>query len=239
MEEAVVTDPYAYVSFNDFFTRALNPEARPISLGLQDFVSPADATISQLGLIYQESIIQAKNHSYTTSELLGGDAALASHFYNGTFITLYLAPHNYHRVHMPLDGYLSRMIYIPGTLFSVNAETTAKIPNLFARNERVVCIFNTSIGKVAIILVGAMIVGSIETVWAGTIQSTTGTIQQWKFEQQPIFLRRGEEMGRFKLGSTVIVLLEKEVLTWKLGLDANDTVQMGQSLGKTNIGKSK
>lgn len=234
MAEAQETDPFAYPSFNAFFTRALKPNARPIASGLYDFISPVDGTISQVGAISNGKIIQAKHHHYSVKELLGGNQELAESFKEGSFITVYLAPHQYHRVHMPIDGYLSQMIYIPGRLFSVNPYTTNKTENLFARNERVVSLFNTSSGRAAVIMVGAMIVGSIETSWTGTVNRKQNDIQEWHYAQ-PIYLKRGEEMGRFKLGSTVIVLLEKESIQWNLGLSSQEEVLLGQSLGQIRI----
>lgn len=231
LEEALITDPYQYDSFNDFFTRSLNPNARPIAQGIHDLVSPADGCISQFGSIDQDQIFQAKGHHFTVQDLLGGEKEQTKPFINGSFLTVYLAPKDYHRVHMPLDGNLSHMIYVPGRLFSVNAKTTDSTPNLFARNERVIAFFNTSIGRVAIILVGAMIVGSIETVWAGTITPPRKqTIQRWQYNN-PISLKRGFEMGRFKLGSTVILLFEPGMVTWDPQLTNSYPVQMGQRLG--------
>jgi phosphatidylserine decarboxylase len=231
LEEAIEPNPFAYSSFNDFFTRALQPHTRPIASGLYDFVSPADGCISQMGNIEEGQIFQAKNHNFDVKSLLGSNDETAAVFHQGSFLTVYLAPHDYHRVHMPIDGYLSQMIYVPGRLFSVNTETTRATPNLFARNERVVCLFKTSIGKVAVILVGAMIVGSIETLWAGTITPSTckRVIQQSDYAN-PIYLKRGEEMGRFKLGSTAIVLLEKQII-WDDLIGPDVKVLMGQKLG--------
>lgn len=231
MAESQEINPYAFPSFNAFFTRDLKPELRPIAGGLFDLVSPADGTISQISSVDQGYMIQAKNHKFTVTHLLGGDDTLAAPFINGSFVTVYLAPHDYHRVHMPIDGDLSQMVYIPGRLFSVNTQTAASTPNLFARNERVVSIFNTSVGRVAVILVGAMIVGSIETVWAGTVTAQrTGKIQTWQYEHL-IRLKRGEEMGRFKLGSTVIVLLESKAVTWDFNLESDHSLKMGQHIG--------
>ena len=233
LEEAVNPDPYQYKSFNEFFTRALKPEVRPISQALNVLVCPADGEISQLGAIEDGRIIQAKNHNFTVQDLLGGDAKYALPFRQGSFMTVYLAPKDYHRVHMPVDGVVSEMIYIPGQLFSVNNKTATNIPNLFARNERVVVFFNTSVGRVAMVLVGAMIVGSIETVWAGTVtgqQNQNLPIQHWHYDS-PIHYRRGEEMGRFKLGSTVIVLFEQNKVVWDPEFMASTMVQMGQRLG--------
>lgn len=231
LAEAVNPNPYEYACFNDFFTRALKPEGRPIASGIHDLVSPVDGQISQLGVIAASKIFQAKGHHFTTEELLGGDAALAEPFANGSFLTVYLAPKDYHRVHMPIDGALTQIIYVPGSLYSVNFKTTGCTPNLFARNERVIAIFNTSIGRVAVVLVGAMIVGSIEMISTGTITPPRcKSIQIWNLDH-PINLKRGEELGRFKLGSTVIMLFEEKKVTWDPVFAATELVQFGQRLG--------
>lgn len=231
LAEAVNPNPYQYASFNDFFTRALKPEVRPIANGIHDLVSPADGQISQLGAIEEGKIFQAKGHHFTAEELLGGDSVLAEPFVKGSFLTVYLAPKDYHRVHMPIDGTLTQMIYVPGSLFSVNFKTTNCTSNLFARNERVIAIFNTSIGRVAVVLVGAMIVGSIEMTSTGTITPPRRkSIQTWNMDH-PIYLKRGEELGRFKLGSTVIVLFEENKVTWDPPFAATEPVQLGQRLG--------
>lgn len=233
LEEAQESNPYCYPSFNAFFTRSLQPHVRPIACLATDFVSPADGTISQIGQIEKGRLIQAKGHDFDVRALLGGEEKLANHFLQGSFLTIYLAPHDYHRVHMPIDGHLCKMIYVPGQLFSVNARTANDIPNLFARNERVISIFNTTAGKVALILVGAMIVGSIETRWAGTISPNANAKrkqQQWNYENS-IYLKRGEEMGRFKLGSTVIVLLENNTIDWNSDFGPEQIVRYGQGIG--------
>jgi phosphatidylserine decarboxylase len=231
LSEAEESNPFAYASYNDFFTRSLKPTLRPIASGLHDFASPADGQISQFGSIEYDLIFQAKKHFYTTSDLLGGNADTAKAFLNGHFVTIYLAPKDYHRVHMPIDGQLFKMIYIPGKLFSVNHRTTNYTPNLFARNERVVALFHTSIGDVAMVLVGAMIVGSIETVWAGTITPPhRNRIQFWDYNH-PISLKRGEEMGRFKLGSTVIVLTEADTLEFDPTCMMHQDLKMGERIG--------
>lgn len=236
LNEAQQSNPYLYTSFNDFFTRALLPQVRPIASSPSDFVSPVDGTISQLGKIEEGSLIQAKGHDFNVSALLGGEENIAAPFMQGSFLTIYLAPHDYHRVHMPIDGQLTKMIYVPGKLFSVNTRTANAIPNLFARNERVISIFKTPVGQVAIILVGAMIVGSIETRWAGTIHSNHSSKkpQEWNYES-PINLKRGEEMGRFKLGSTVIVLLENNVIDWDSQFGPMQKVQYGQKMGTLKL----
>lgn len=239
LSEAEITDPFQYPSFNALFTRRLNPRFRPIADGLHDIVSPADGRICTLGKLEDGTLLQAKGQTYQVQDLLGGDEDLSAHFLNGRFITIYLAPHDYHRVHMPVDGHLSEMIYVPGKLFSVNNETVQSVPKLFARNERVICIFNTNKGRVAVILVGAMIAGSIETLWAGTVTPRSPqTILRLNYENG-IFLRRGEEMGRFKFGSTVIVLTESETLSFDLGLEAGSKVMMGQKIAEMRSSRNK
>lgn len=233
LDEATIEDPFLYPSFNAFFTRPLKPHLRPIAAGLHDFVSPADGCISTLGNLENGALVQAKGHNFTVLSLLGGEAALAKPFQQGRYATVYLAPQDYHRVHMPMDAYLTEMIYVPGNLFSVNHRTAEYIPELFARNERVVCLFNTSQGRMSMVLVGAMIVGSIETLWAGTITPRLKREIKSFIYDSPIFLRRGEEMGRFKLGSTVIVLTESAALNFELSFITakNEKVVMGQRIG--------
>ncbi len=214
MDEALHPDPTHYKSFNQFFVRELKPGVRPIADGDEVITHPADACVSQFGPIDDGQLIQAKGHRYSALELLGGDEALAQEFDQGAFATLYLSPRDYHRVHMPCDGTLRQMIYVPGDLFSVNPLTAENVPNLFARNERVVCIFDTVFGPMAQVLVGATIVGSIELVWAGTVTPPRGnTVYRWDYPAQgdkSVVLKKGEEMGRFKLGSTVINLFAKD-----------------------------
>jgi phosphatidylserine decarboxylase len=230
--EAAEPNPYAYPSFNAFFTRALQKDARPIVIEAQTLTSPADGEISQLGKIQEDSILQAKGRFFSAAALLGNDADLAKPFLNGSFLTVYLAPKDYHRVHMPFDGTLTDMIYIPGSLFSVSTKTAESIHHLFARNERVVAFFNTVVGRMAVVLVGAMIVGSIETVWAGSITSPRGqTIRHWHYEENTIQLKQGDELGRFKLGSTAIVLVENNLAEWDPILQALSPVKMGQAIG--------
>lgn len=230
MTEALESNPYAYSSFNDFFTRALKPQARPIASGHENFVSPADGYVSQFGSISAGKVIQAKNHFCTVKQLLSSLSQDADIFQEGAFLTVYLAPHNYHRVHMPCDGELIEMIHVPGHLFSVNMKTAASVSELFAQNERMIAIFKTPFGKMALVLIGAMIVGSIETAWTGTLPpAEKDNPKKWIYDNT-IRFKKGEEMGRFKLGSTVIVLLEKNKITWE-GLDLLMPVQMGQTLG--------
>ncbi|WP_061019336.1 archaetidylserine decarboxylase [Vibrio splendidus] len=231
MDEALHSDPKHFKTFNEFFVRELKDGMRPIAEGESVIVHPADARVSQFGPITDGQLIQAKGHDYSARELLGGDPALADEFKDGEFATLYLSPSDYHRVHMPCDGTLRQMIYVPGDLFSVNPLTAENVPNLFARNERVVCIFDTEFGPMAQVLVGATIVGSIEQVWAGTITPPRGnSVYKWDYPAQgnnAIILKKGEEMGRFKLGSTVINLFAKDAIKF------DDTMQNGE---KTVLG---
>ncbi|MDR6228647.1 phosphatidylserine decarboxylase [Pseudomonas sp. SORGH_AS199] len=234
MRQAQVEDPTAYESFNAFFTRALKPGARPLPAAADVVVSPSDGAISQLGRIEHGRIFQAKGHSYSLLELLGGDGLRAAPFMGGHFATIYLSPKDYHRVHMPLTGTLKEMVYVPGRIFSVNQLTAENVPELFARNERVVCIFDTAVGPMAVILVGAMIVASIETVWAGLVTPPKRELKRFAYDEAaraPITLRTGDELGRFKLGSTAIVLFGPEAVNWSAELGALSTVNMGQLLG--------
>jgi len=231
MSEAQEPDTEKYAYFNAFFTRALKPSARPLSDNPEALISPADGTISEAGSIDGERILQAKNHNYTLSALLAGDDSLANQFVDGTFATIYLSPKDYHRVHMPCDGVLQQMVYVPGKLFSVNQYTADHVPGLFARNERVISIFNTDYGPMALILVGAFNVGSMETVWHGMVTPPYGhQLAQWDYRQQNIGLRRGEEMGRFNMGSTVIVLMPKQTVEANAVLQNARNIQMGQDL---------
>ena len=233
MSEAVEEDPEAYASFNDFFTRPLKEGMRPLPDQADAIVCPADGAISQLGDIEYGRVFQAKGHDYSLTELLGGDSDLAGEFQGGKFATVYLSPSDYHRVHMPLSGTLRKMIHVPGRLFSVNQTTAENVPRLFARNERAVCIFDTDKGPMAVILVGAMIVASIETVWSGLITPKRRTVKTYDYTEESrkeITLNRGDEMGRFKLGSTAIVLFGKDQVEWAETLAAEMPVRMGQSL---------
>ncbi|MBJ7551779.1 archaetidylserine decarboxylase [Marinomonas ostreistagni] len=236
MSEAINEDPRSYRNFNDFFTRAIKPELRPITEGDKTIACPADGAISQLGNIEYGTIYQAKGHSYSLTELLGGDAELSNQFLGGKFATVYLSPRDYHRVHMPLDGKLIKTIHVPGKLFSVNKVTAEQIPNVFARNERTVCLFETAAGPMAVILVGAMIVASIETVWTGQVTPFSKQVQTWDYEKlASIELKKGEEMGRFKLGSTAIVLFGKDAIEWESQLAAEVETRMGMSFGKVTV----
>jgi phosphatidylserine decarboxylase len=205
MAEAAQPDVTAYPTFNEFFTRALKPEARPLAQA--DLICPVDGAISQFGVIEGDRIFQAKGHHYTAQALVGGDGALAAHFHDGLFATLYLSPRDYHRIHMPCAGRLLRMIHVPGDLFSVNPATARGVPGLFARNERVVCVFDGDAGPWVLVLVGATIVGSMATVWHGVVNPPRpGTVREWTYHDQDIRLAQGQEMGRFLLGSTVVML---------------------------------
>jgi phosphatidylserine decarboxylase len=234
MSQALQPDPEAYEHFNAFFTRALKPDARPLDNSPGAILSPADGAISQLGPIEQGRIFQAKGRSYSLNTLLGGDAARAQPFINGQFATIYLSPRDYHRVHMPIAGTLRESIYIPGDLYSVNQVTAAGVDNLFARNERLVAIFDTELGPMAMVLVGAMIVAGIETVRNGQVAPLPRQplVLDAAPGQTPVQLAAGEEMGRFKLGSTVILLFGPEVMDWAEQLAAGDAVVMGRSIGQ-------
>lgn len=233
MGQALNPEPAAYGCFNEFFTRALKPEARPIAPEPDAVVCPADGAVSRIGTIAEGRIIQAKGKDFSVVELLGGHAENAKPFANGRFATIYLSPRDYHRLHMPLGGTLREMTHVPGKLFSVNAATTANVPNLFARNERVIALFDTEVGPMALILVGAIFVASIETVWHGIVTPPTDTsVRTWHYPENPPVLSRGEEMGRFNMGSTVIVLFGNNVVEWEESLTADSIVRMGQSLGR-------
>ncbi|MDO9360031.1 MAG: archaetidylserine decarboxylase [Polaromonas sp.] len=208
MTEAANPDIASYASFNDFFTRALKPGARPLAAA--DLICPVDGAISQFGAIEGDQIFQAKGHHYSTTALVGGDRELAAQFESGSFATIYLSPRDYHRIHMPVAGRLRRMIYVPGDLFSVNPTTARGVPGLFARNERVVCVFDTARGPFVLVLVGATIVGSMATVWHGVVNPPrTRDVREWRYDDQTIQLGQGDEMGRFLLGSTVVMLFPK------------------------------
>ena len=229
MAEALQPDPLAYGSFNEFFTRALKPGARPIAPGALDIACPVDGAISEAGRIEGDRLLQAKGRHYTLRELLASQA-WASRFDGGSFATIYLAPFNYHRVHMPLRGQLRETVYVPGRLFSVNAVTAAQVPRLFARNERVLTRFDTPHGEVALVLVGALNVGSMATVWAGDITPAARRVVTTLPPQQ-VSLDKGEELGRFNMGSTIILLFQKDRASWHAGIRAGATVKLGQSLG--------
>ena len=241
MAEAADADPAAYASFNDFFTRALKPGARPLAQA--DLLCPVDGAISQFGAIDGERIfqafLQAKRHDYTVTALVGGDAALAAHFHGGHFATLYLSPKDYHRIHMPAAGRLLRMIHVPGALFSVNPATARGVPGLFARNERVVCVFDgdgVNAGPWVLVLVGATIVGSMATVWHGVVNPPRpGTLREWTYHDQRIELARGAEMGRFLLGSTVVLLFPSGPLQFNAAWQLGGTIRMGEVMARRRL----
>ncbi len=234
VDMSIAEDPDAthYAHFNAFFTRALKSGIRPVDNSQNIIVSPVDGCVSQVGKIQAGRIFQAKNFYFSLVELLGGSEARALPFWNGHFATLYLAPKDYHRVHMPYSGNLEEMVYIPGRLFSVNQQSAENIPGIFSRNERVVTLFNTPGGPMAIILVGAIIVASIEAVWAGVV--TPGRQRQmknWRYAGSDIQLLKGDEMGRFQLGSTVIVLMADPHMRWDDWMVPEQAILMGQSMG--------
>ncbi len=229
MAEAIEVDPYRYASFNEFFTRALRPEARPVAPGATAVAAPVDGTVSECGSIERDSLLQAKGRRYTLGELLAGQP-WARRFEDGSFATLYLAPYDYHRIHMPLRGRLIDTVYVPGRLFSVNSVTAQHVPRLFARNERVLLLFEGDFGHFAVVLVGALNVGSIATVWAGDI--TPAARRALTHIPAPdVVLEKGAELGRFNMGSTVILLFETNRVRWVPLLRAGAAVQWGQILG--------
>ncbi len=230
MAEAANPDIRSYSTFNEFFTRPLKPGVRPLARA--DFICPVDGAISQFGAIERDQIFQAKGHQYSTTALVGGDAALARQFEDGSFATIYLSPRDYHRIHMPCDGRLVRMIYVPGALFSVNPTTARGVPGLFARNERVVCVFESEHGPFVLTLVGATIVGSMATVWHGVVNPPrSAKVREWRYDEQQIVLKQGEEMGRFLLGSTVVLLFPKGKLRFNKEWEAARPVRLGEKMG--------
>ncbi len=232
LNEAASSSLDDYPSFNDFFTRALKEGLRPIDSDKSSIVCPADGTISQLGLIREGNIFQAKGKSFSVANLLGANDADSQRFINGNFITIYLSPSDYHRVHMPVEGTLAYSRYIPGKLFSVNDTAAQHIDGLFAKNERLVCMFDTPVGRCAVILVGAMMVAGIESVWQGHYQP--GVVQTDQFESDQVSLKTGEEMGRFKFGSTVILMFEQGATTWDYCYQTGTTTRMGEALAKNS-----
>jgi phosphatidylserine decarboxylase len=229
MAEAANPDIAAYPTFNEFFTRALKAGARPLCNAA--LICPVDGAISQFGGIEQDQIFQAKGHRYSTTALVGGDAQLAAQFQDGHFATIYLSPRDYHRIHMPAAGRLTRMIHVPGELFSVNPTTARGVPGLFARNERVVCVFDSAAGPFVLALVGATIVGSVATPWHGVVTPPrSGMLREWRYDAQPIELAQGEEMGRFLLGSTVVMLFPKGPLAFNPAWQAGKSVQLGEAM---------
>src|SRR5690554_2699569 len=234
MSEAANEDLTSYPTFNAFFTRELKPGLRPLSGGPETVVSPVDGTVSQLGQVSHDRVFQAKGQCFSLVELLGGDIERARPFEDGEFATIYLAPHDYHRIHMPIAGTLREMVYVPGRLFSVNPVTAEAVPGLFARNERVVSIFDTEAGPMAMVLVGAMIVGSVETRWAGVVAPKPGRREVTSYDYQDqspaIWYERGEEMGSFRLGSTVILVFPKGATGWREDLQSRDRLRLGEAL---------
>lgn len=229
MSEAANPEIASYTSFNDFFTRPLREGARPLAGA--DLICPVDGAISQFGPIAHDQVFQAKGHNYSTAALLGGDAQLATQFDHGHFATLYLSPRDYHRIHMPCRGRLRRMVYVPGDLFSVNPTTARGVPGLFARNERVVCIFDSAAGPFALVLVGATIVGSMATVWHGLVNPPRpGAVRTWDYADQDITLEQGEEMGRFLLGSTVVLLFPQGPLRFNPDWAPARAVRLGEAM---------
>ncbi len=237
MAEAEQPDPAAYPTFNAFFTRALRPGARPIAAA--DLVCPVDGAMSQFGAIERDQIFQAKGHHYSTTALVGGDSALAARFQDGHFATIYLSPRDYHRIHMPCAGRLTRMVHVPGALFSVNPATALGVPGLFARNERVVCVFEGAHGPFVMVLVGATIVGSMATVWHGLVNPPrTGVLRHWDYAEGEVTLQKGEEMGRFQLGSTVVLLLPKRPLRFNGGWAPAGPVRLGEAMADLGTGNA-
>ena len=238
MDEALDANIASYLTFNDFFTRALKPGARPLAPA--DLVCPVDGAISQFGAIEHDQLIQAKGHQYSTTAMVGGDAALAAQYLNGHFATIYLSPKDYHRIHMPAGGRLTRMIYVPGDLFSVNPVTARGVPGLFARNERVVCVFESARGPFVLALVGATIVGSMATVWHGVVNPPRGkAVREWRYPasgQPEVVLKQGEEMGRFLLGSTVVLLFPKGPLRFNPDWAPGRAVRLGEAMADCSVG---
>ncbi len=231
MSEAASADIGSYKSFNDFFTRPLKAGVRPLATA--DFVCPVDGAISQFGEIDDHRILQAKGHCFSTTDLVGGDKVLAAQFRHGSFANLYLSPKDYHRLHMPCDGELKRMIYVPGALFSVNPVTARGVPNLFARNERLVCVFaSPEQGPFVMVLVGATIVGSMATVWHGVVNPTrTNKVTEWTYTNRAMVLRKGDEMGRFLLGSTIVMLFRQNAIAFNEDWAPERPVRLGEPMG--------
>jgi phosphatidylserine decarboxylase len=234
MGEAANPDLTSYASFNDFFTRALKDGARPLADA--DLICPVDGAISQFGQIQGQQIFQAKGHYYSSTALLAGDAALAAQFDDGSFATLYLSPRDYHRIHMPCAGVLRRMIYVPGDLFSVNPATARHVPGLFARNERVLCVFESAHGPWVLVLVGATLVASMATVWHGVVNAERSTeVREWRYDEQAVELRQGQEMGRFLLGSTVLLLFPQGPLQFNPAWSPGRAIRMGEAMARQSL----
>lgn len=243
LSQAKIQEVEKFENFNAFFTRELQADARPLANAVGAIVSPADGAVSQLGNITDGNLLQAKGMYYSCESLLAGDAQMAELFQTGKFATIYLSPRDYHRVHMPMAGVLKKTVYVPGKLFSVNKTTADSVPNLFARNERLICLFETEVGPMAVILVGAMIVAGIDTVWAGEVCPTTGKreIQETDYSNQApaIQLPLGGELGRFRLGSTAIVLFPHGTVEFESSLEATSSIAMGQLLGQVTSAEMK
>ncbi len=237
MSEAKQQDIEKFASFNQFFTRELNTEARPITPIANGIACPADGAVSQAGMIEQGKIFQAKGKSFSAIDLLGGENNdTAKAFENGSYTTIYLSPKDYHRLHMPIKGTLTEMRHIPGRLFSVNTATTNSVPGLFARNERVACFFDTEIGPMALVLVGAIFVSSIETTWHGIVTPPSiESVRSWKYKEDAPIIEKGEEMGRFNMGSTIIVLFGEDKVRWEADFKAGKIVQLGECIGNTTL----
>jgi phosphatidylserine decarboxylase len=231
MAEAANPDIASYATFNDFFIRALKAGVRPLAQA--DLICPVDGAISQFGRIEGQQIFQAKGHAYSSTALVGGDATLAAQFDNGHFATLYLSPRDYHRIHMPCAGRLTRMIYVPGELFSVNPATARGVPGLFARNERVVCVFEGARGPFVLVLVGATIVGSMATPWHGAVNAPRpGRLSEWRYDDQSVEFRQGDEMGRFLLGSTVVMLFPQGPLEFNPAWQPGGAIRLGELMAQ-------
>lgn len=230
--EAENPDASSYACFNDFFTRALRSDARLICAGEDEIACPVDGTVSQAGAIEKGRLLQAKDHDYSLRALLSNDENLASIFEDGQFATIYLSPRDYHRIHMPVDGTLRKMIFVPGKLYSVSDATTQLVPDLFAINERTICIFDTAAGPLAMILVGAIFVGSMETVWEGEILASDQGVTIWDYNNKPpVVLEKGEEMGRFNMGSTVIMLFPEDRMQWDSTVQPGALARVGEAIG--------
>lgn len=233
LDEAEITDIHQFHSFNDFFTRALKPTARSFVENNNTLLSPVDGTVSECGAIQSDQLLQAKGAYFSLNDLCGGFSDVARHFNNGLFLTAYLAPKDYHRIHMPYTGKLVDMIYVPGDLFSVNPQSVQSISRLFARNERVICLFETDRGMLCVIAVGAMIVGSVATVWHGVVAPGTKIVRR-DYRAENVMLRQGAEMGRFLLGSTVIVLTQPNQFSWKKELQCDALLRCGTGIGNAS-----
>lgn len=238
LSEALIQDPAEFSNFNDFFTRALQPDARVLATDVDGILCPADGAISQLGSIAADQLMQAKGQYFSLNALLGKDEEMSRLFHNGSFATVYLSPKDYHRVHMPVAGRLIKTIYVPGALFSVNQATTERVPGLFARNERLICLFETEQGPMAVVMVGAMIVAAIDTVWSGPVAPAPHPRQltqvDYSQNRPAIELEKGAQLGQFSLGSTAIILFPQDTVTFLQSIQANSTVRMGQLLGRIN-----